>query len=101
MILFLACINLIASTYDAALPAMLLSKANGGEVVLGVVNTCVGIATLAGSVFATFMPKPKDRVKAICMALLLSMSTENFLLAFGNTPVLWGIGAVLGWLACG
>ena len=26
------------------------------------------------------------------------MSTENFLLAFGQTPALWCIGAVLGWL---
>lgn len=38
LILFLACINLIASTYDAALPAMLLSKANGGETILGIVS---------------------------------------------------------------
>lgn len=99
LIVFLACINLIASTYDAALPAMLLSKKNGGELILGSVNTCVGIATLVGSVFVTVMPKPKNRVKAICLALTLSMSTENFLLAFGRTPLVWCIGAVLGWLS--
>ena len=27
------------------------------------------------------------------------MSTENLLLAFGRTPLIWCIGAVLGWLA--
>ena len=27
------------------------------------------------------------------------MSTENFLLAFGRTPLVWCIGAVLGWLS--
>ena len=27
------------------------------------------------------------------------MSTENFLLAFGNNTVIWCIGAILGWLA--
>lgn len=59
LILYLACINLVASIYDAALPAMLLSKKNGGETVLGLVNTCVGIATLAGSVLVTFLPAPK------------------------------------------
>lgn len=37
LILFLAAINLVASVYDAALPAMLLSKPNGGEQVLGAV----------------------------------------------------------------
>lgn len=98
LILFLACINLVASVYDAALPAMVLSRANGGETVLGIVNTCVGVAALAGSVIVTLMPAPKNRVKAICFALFLSMSTENFLLAFGKTPVVWCIGAVMGWL---
>lgn len=98
LILFLACINLVASIYDAALPAMLLSKSNGGEAVLGTVNAFVGIAMLVGSVAATVMPAPKDRVRAICIMLLISMSTENFLLAFGNAPVFWCVGAVLGWL---
>ena len=98
LILYLACINLVASIYDAALPAMLLSKKNGGETVLGLVNTCVGIATLAGSVLVTFLPAPKNRVKVISLTLLLSMSSENFLLAFGKTPFAWCIGAVLGWL---
>ncbi len=99
LILYLACINLVASVYDAALPAMILSKPNGGETVLGIVNTAVGLATLAGSVIVTFLPTPKNRVKVISLTLLLSMSSENFLLAFGKTPVVWCIGAVLGWIA--
>ncbi|MCH5349531.1 MAG: MFS transporter [Oscillospiraceae bacterium] len=98
LIFFLAAINLIASVYDAALPAMLLSHKNGGETVLGAVNTCVGIATLAGSVLVTFMPAPKSRVRVICNTLLISMSTENFLLAFGKSPIIWCIGAILGWI---
>lgn len=98
LILFLAAINLIASIYDAALPAMLLSRSNGGETVLGAVNACVGLASLAGSVIVTFLPEPKSRLRVICNTLLISMSTENFLLAFGRTPLVWCIGAVLGWL---
>ncbi|MDE7297512.1 MAG: MFS transporter [Lachnospiraceae bacterium] len=96
LMLFLAAINFVASVYDAALPAMILSKEN--EKVLGVVNACVGIATLAGSVIATLLPAPKSRVRVICNCLLISMSTENFMLAFGKSPVIWCIGAVLGWL---
>lgn len=98
LILFLAAINLIASVYDAALPAMLLSRSNGGETVLGAVNACVGLASLAGSIIVTFLPEPKSRLRVICNTLLISMSTENFLLAFGRTPLVWCIGAVLGWL---
>ncbi len=98
LILYLACINLVASVYNAALPAMILSKPNGGETILGIVNTCVGVATLVGSVLVTFLPTPKNRVKVISVTLLFSMSSENFLLAFGKTPFVWCVGAVLGWL---
>ena len=99
LIFFLAWINLVASAFDAALPAYMLSAANGGETVLGWVRSFAGIATLAGSVFVTFMPKPKDRVRMVCVTLMLSMSTENFLLAFGRTPLVWCIGSILGWIS--
>ncbi len=99
LILFLACINLVASAYNAALPAMLLSRKNGGETVLGLVNAAAGIASLVGGVAVTLLHTPKDRVRVICFSLLFSMSTENFLLAFGRTPLIWCVGAVLGWLA--
>lgn len=96
LILFLSAINLIDSMYNSVLPAMVLSIANGTA--LGIVNSCAGIATLLGSLVATFFPKPKSRIKIICNCLLFSMSTENFLLAFGNHTIIWCIGAVLGWL---
>lgn len=98
LIMYLAAINLVASMYEAILPAMVLSRNGGGKEALGAVSTCVGIATLIGSIVVTFMPKPKSRRKVICLSLLFSMSTENFFLAFGQTPVFWCIGAVLGWI---
>ena len=30
--------------------------------------------------------------------MLISLSTENFLLAFGRVPVLWCLGQIIGWL---
>lgn len=96
LILFLSAINFIASVYQAALAPMVLSKS--GETALGLVNSCVGIATLAGSIIASAAPEPKSRVRVICGCLMMSMSTENFLLAFGKTPFVWCIGAILGWL---
>lgn len=98
LILFLAVINLIASIYEAALPAMLLSREGGGEAALGIVNTAMGIAMLAGSVLASFLPAPKSRVRVICNSLLFAMSTENFLLALGRSVPVWCIGAALGWI---
>ncbi|MDE7366243.1 MAG: MFS transporter [Lachnospiraceae bacterium] len=97
LILFLAAINFIASIYDAALPAMILSKAD--NIALGTVNTVIGIATLAGSILVSLVPEPKSRVRVICNTLLLSMSTENFVLAFADDLPLWCVGAFLGWIS--
>ena len=98
MILFLAAINLIASIYNAALPAMVLSRPGGGETELGILQTFTGAANLAGSLLATFLPAPKSRVRTICDSLLFSMSTENLMLALGRHAGVWYAGSVLGWL---
>ena len=98
MILFLAAINLIASIYNAALPAMVLSRSGGGERALGILQTFTGVANLAGSLLATLLPAPKSRVRVICNSLLFSMSTENLMLALGRQAGIWYTGAVLGWL---
>lgn len=99
LILFLAAINLVASIYDAAFPAMMLSRNGGSERTLGLVNAVIGATTFAGSILASFVKKPKSRVRVICNCLLFSMSTENFLLAFGRTPLVWCVGGFLGWIA--
>ncbi len=96
LILLLSGINLIASINSAALPALTLSKAD--ETAYGIVNSCTGIFTLLGSVIATVYPKPKSRIKVICNCLLISMSVENFALAFGNHTVIWCIGTFFGWI---
>ena len=73
MILFMAAVNLVASVYEAAFPAMLLPRAGGGERVMGLVSSAAGLC------------------------LTVSLSTENFLLAFGRGPGAWCLGAFLGW----
>jgi hypothetical protein len=98
LMLLLAAINFTASIFNAALPAMLLSRAGGGKLALGMVTTVTGIATLLGSVLATVLPPPKSRVRTILDSLLFSMSTENFILAFGRSTPLWCLGAILGWI---
>ncbi len=97
LMLFLAAINLVASMYNAAFPAMVLSKAS--ETAMGVVNTVIGITMLAGSLLASAVKAPKSRVKAVWYCLMLSMCTENFFLAFGKHVWTWSLGAVLGWIA--
>ena len=98
LILFLAGVNLVSSMYNATLPAMILPRDNGGNIVLGVVQTFAGVATLIGSVFVTLMPAPKDRVRVICLSLLCSLGTENFILSLCHTPAAWCIAQICGWL---
>ena len=97
LMLFLAAINLVASMYDAAFPAMMLSRQGGSEQVMGTVNAVIGVATLLGSLFATALKAPKSRVKVIMATLLVSMCTENLLLAVGRNGLMWSIGGFLGW----
>jgi len=96
VILFLAVINLTASMFNAALPALLIPK--GGERALGLVEAFAGGASLLGGVVAAALPAPKSRVRVICNSLLFSMSTENFILALGGSLPVWCLGAVLGWI---
>ena len=98
LMLFLAAINLVASMYDAAFPAMMLSKPEAGRQTMGIVSGVTGAATLLGSGLASFLKPPKNRVRAIWGCLMLSMCTENFFLAFGNNVTIWCFGAFLGWI---
>ncbi|MBE5778484.1 MAG: MFS transporter [Clostridiales bacterium] len=98
LILFLAAINLTASIYNAALPAMVLTRGGGSETAYGILNTVTGVTLLLGSILASGLPKPKSRIKIICNTLLVSMSTENFFLALGQSLPVWCIGAFLGWI---
>lgn len=98
LILFLAGVNLVASAFDAALPAFILPRENGGEQILGIVTAFGGIAMLTGSLIASVLPAPKDRIRLIVVAMFFSLTTDNFLMPLTNTPAIWCIGQVLGYL---
>lgn len=98
IIFFMSGVNLIASAFDAVLPALVIPSPRGGNAVLGIVTSCSGIAMVLGSIIATLMPKPKDRVKVIYLTMLFSLGTENFFLAFSRDPLFWCIGQILGWI---
>ena len=65
---------------------------------LGVVTACSGVAMILGSMLVTVMPRPKNRVRVIYLTMLFSLGTENFLLAFSRSPLLWCLGQIIGWM---
>ena len=98
VILFMSGVNLIASAFNAVLPAYIIPNPRGGNNMLGIISSCSGIAMLAGSLLATASPKPKNRIRLIYLSMLFSLGTENFLLALSRNPILWCIGQILGWI---
>lgn len=98
LILFLALVNLVASAFDAVLPAFILPRKNGGESILGIVTSFAGIAMLAGSLIASVMPTPKNRIRLILITMLFSLTTDNFLMSLTRTPITWCIAQILGYL---
>ena len=98
VILFMSGVNFISSAFNAVLKGMIIPNPRGGNGVLSVVESCSGVAMVIGSLIATAMPKPKDRVRVIYLSMLFSLATENFLLAFSRSPVVWCIAQILGWI---
>ena len=52
---------------------------------------------LLGSLAVTLLPAPKNRIRVIYVTMLISLSVENFILAFSRQPVLWCVGQMIGW----
>ena len=98
LILFMSGVNLVASAFDATLPGYVLPNPKGGQTVLGIVTSCSGVAMIIGSLIVSVLPKPKDRVKVIYLTMLLSLGSENFLLAFSREPFVWCVGQIIGWV---
>ena len=96
VILFMAGVNLIASAFDAVLPALVIPRC--GNSVLGIVTSCSGIAMVLGSLLVTVMKKPRDRVRVIYQTMLFSLGIENFVLALTRNPIWWCAGQVVGWI---
>ena len=96
VILFMAGVNFISSAFEAVLPSVVIPRQ--GDSVFGLVSACSGIAMVIGSLLAAFMPKPKDRVRVVYLTMLFSLGTENYLLAFSESPVVWCAAQIIGWL---
>ena len=73
LILFLAAINLVASMYSAAFPAMMLSRPNAGKLAMGVVNAVIGVTSLAGCLLEGCFGTGKGSGAAFFFAVLWLM----------------------------
>ena len=90
IILFFAFINFIAKIGTGGmLPALILGRTNGDQVLLGIVEATVGIGALVGSILVTLIKPVSSRTKVIFIACGLSFILGEFLLSFGQRLPLW------------
>lgn len=88
LILFLAAINLVASIYDAAFPAMMLSRNGGSAKVLGIANAVIGITMLAGSILVKLFGSGKGSGAAFLFCVIAFAGT-GVCLYFRHDRHLW------------
>jgi MFS family permease len=97
IILFFAFVNFIAKMGSyGMLSALILGRANGDQVSLGVVQAAVGIGMLAGSVLITIAKPAKNRTKVIFFTCGISFFFGDVLCGFGRVLPVWVISAFFG-----
>jgi len=99
LILFFAFVNLLAYlTGFGILPAMILARTGNDQAILGIVTAAGGIGTLIGSILVTISKPPKDRIRTIFLALVLSFVLCEPALAAGRTTWIWVIAMLGGYI---
>ena len=96
IILFFAFVNLIAKMGGyGMLPALVLGRTGGDQIVLGAVETAVGAGTLVGSIFVTIMKPAQNRIRVIFFACGISFLLGDVGQSLTHTPLLWIIAAFI------
>jgi len=85
--------NLIGTVSFTLLAPMILARTGNDELVLGSVQSIIGIGGVVGSALLSIWGGPARRVHGV----LLGMALEGFLgilvMGLGRSPLVWGIGA--------
>lgn len=96
ILLFFILINLLAATtYFGILPAYILARTNENELILGMVQTTLGVGGVIGSIYVSFFGLPKKKVKTIILAGLGSFLLGDILMGLGQSVYIWMIAAFL------
>lgn len=96
LLLIFTGINFFAAlTYFAILPALVLARTGGDEVVLGSVMSALGVGGVAGGAVVTLWGGPRRRIHGVLAFAALSFLLGDTLFATGRQAVTWMAGAFL------
>ena len=85
--------NLTASFAFAVLAPMILAQTGNDQVMLGGVQSVLGIGGVVGGLLLSVWGGPKRRVHGVLLGMTLSSLLGELVLGLGNGPLVWGIGA--------
>ncbi len=97
-IIYLAAINLLANLGGdgSMMPSMVLARTGGNELTLSAVTSAAGIGALIGSIAVTAARAAKSKSRVMFLACAASFLICDFSYAFGQSVMVWAIGALLG-----
>lgn len=97
LLVFMAQVNLLASlSYFSILPAMILARTGGSELMLGIVNAVIGAGGIAGGCLVALLPPPRNRVRVIFLGCAVSFLAGDPFFAAGRSLAFWIPAALLG-----
>ncbi len=97
LIVFMAAVNFNASAFDNALPVYLLGL-SGNTWLVGLVSSAAGAAMILSSLAASFLPAPENRIRVIVLSMMISLTSDNFLMPFVHSAAALVFAQFLGYL---
>ncbi|HSR30774.1 MAG TPA: MFS transporter [Anaerolineae bacterium] len=85
--------NLTASFSFTVLVPMILAKTSNDEILLGTVQSMLGVGGVVGGLLLSLWGGPKRRIHGVLLGMTLSSLLGELVLGLGSSPVIWGIGA--------
>jgi MFS family permease len=87
--------NLLATIGLILLAPMILGMTNNDELALGTVQTAAGAGGLIGGIILSIWGGPKRKVHGVLIGMIFSGLLGQAVIGFGNTLLIWTIGAFL------
>ncbi len=81
-------------TYENILSPMILARSSGNNLILGVVNACMGIGGIVGGILVSVKKERHYKVKTIYIAAALSFLLGDLIMAVGRDIFWWAFAAI-------
>ena len=91
-LIFLAS-NLANSFSFTVLAPMILAQTSNDEVMLGTVQSVLGVGGVVGGLLLSVWGGPKRRIHGVLLGLTFASLLGELVLGLGNTLLVWGLGA--------